>query len=148
MGGDGGELISATRAYGCPTRAELQQATTASRHREFGCCLRVLCYRNRTLPAFGRPIVPVQEVGSASRVLLCSALRHAVVSRDIVDDCRETSWTISEPEGLVEPARIEPEVADQLSARGENPDVAVGHEDQDPAALVRSPTATWYSVER
>ena len=34
----------------------------------YRCCLRVLCYRNRTLPAFGRPIIPVQEVGSASRV--------------------------------------------------------------------------------
>ncbi len=37
----------------------------------------VLCYRNRTLPAFGRPILPVQEVGSPSGVLVCYALRHA-----------------------------------------------------------------------
>ncbi len=40
-------------------------------------------FRIRTLPAFGRPIAPVQEVGSASRVLLCLALRHVTTPRAV-----------------------------------------------------------------
>jgi hypothetical protein len=42
----------------------------------FGCCLRVLCYRNRTLPACGRLIVPGPRAGFSSRVSRNLALRH------------------------------------------------------------------------
>jgi hypothetical protein len=62
-----------------------------------------------------------------------------VVSREIVDRSRETSWTISDPEGLVDPSRIEPEVPDQLTVSREHPDVPIGHEDQDGSALVPAP---------
>ena len=55
-----------------------------------------------------------------------------------MDDCRATSWTISDAEGLIEPARVKPEVADQLSGGRENTHVAVGDEDQHPSPLVGS----------
>jgi hypothetical protein len=65
----------------CTRRCASHKCGTAagndsSRHRECGCCLRVLCYRNRTLSASGRPIVAGLRAGSATRVLRSPALRH------------------------------------------------------------------------
>lgn len=58
------------------------------------------------------------------------------MSRDIVDNCRETSWTIPVAEGLVGAGWVEGEVAEQFAVGGEHTDVAVGHEDEHPCAFV------------
>ena len=48
--------------------------------RNSSCCLRVLCYRNRTPPASGQPIVPAPRAGAATLDLLYLALRHLRLS--------------------------------------------------------------------
>jgi hypothetical protein len=58
------------------------------------------------------------------------------MSRDIVDSCRETSWTIGCAEGLVGAAGVEGEVAEELAVGGEDSYVAVGYEHQHACALV------------
>jgi hypothetical protein len=53
-----------------------------------------------------------------------------VTSRDVVDRCRGTSWTILASHGLVAPFRVQVELADELSAGREDPHITVLHQDQ------------------
>jgi hypothetical protein len=67
-----------------------------------------------------------------------------------VDSYRETSWTNSAGQGLVDALGVEGQVADEVSFGGQDPDVMVSHQDQDglsamPASKVTLPvwTRSW-----
>ena len=59
-----------------------------------------------------------------------------VMSRDIVDSCRETSWTISGSRGLVDPLRVQSQVADQVAGGSHDAHVTVLDQQQDRLAVV------------
>jgi hypothetical protein len=57
---------------------------------------------------------------------------HSVMSRDTLDRCRGTSWTLagllSRSERLVDPSGVQGEATNQGPIGGHDPDVAVGHQ--------------------
>ena len=70
----------------------------------------------------------------SSRILRTTPLRHFVMSRDTLDRCRETFWTLagllSRSERLVDPLGIQSETSNQGPVGGHDADVAVSHQDQ------------------
>ena len=133
-----------------PPKGKLSAMRRTSSNRHFGLSSGRRCTGSRSTTVVSKERCESGRIGLTANELTLEtgsegsnpSLSAGVVSRDIPDDCRETSrTTLGVAAGLVRPTRVDRELADQLTVFGDHPHVPLGHKDQHPEPRMCPPEA-------